>query len=96
MRALALALTRVQDPLGSFNVGWRVELGCGDVSNRADDNARRWAETAHGEKLKHERPLKGLPVSAVRDEGQGENVRFARVSLRDPIEAELGQPLADG
>ena len=31
------------------------------------DNIRRWAEKAHDEKLNHERPIKGLPVSSIGD-----------------------------
>jgi hypothetical protein len=34
---------------GSCNLGRRGELACGDVRNRADDNARRSAEKADGE-----------------------------------------------
>jgi len=40
---------------GSFNVSPGREFVCGDAGDRMADTIRRWAQTAHGEKLNCER-----------------------------------------
>ena len=40
---------------GSFNVSPGREFVCGDADDRMADTIRRWAQTAHGEKLNCER-----------------------------------------
>jgi hypothetical protein len=57
----------VQVPSGSFNVSPGRELGFGDEVNRMADTIRRWAETAHGEKLNCERRVNRFWVNSIGD-----------------------------